>query len=71
MATRREALTRRQFLAHQAALTAGLLSMPTIVPASVLAAPGRPGANDRIGVGYIGAGRRANQLMDIWRFACP
>jgi predicted dehydrogenase len=31
----------------------------------VLAAPGRPGANDRIGLGYIGAGRRANQLMNL------
>jgi predicted dehydrogenase len=30
-----------------------------------LAAAGRPGANERIGVGYIGAGRRANQLMDL------
>ena len=27
--------------------------------------PARPGANDRIGIGYIGAGRRANQLMSL------
>ena len=65
LATRRDTLSRRQFLAHQAALTAGFLSMPAIIPAHVLAAPGRPGANDRIGVGYIGAGRRANQLMEL------
>jgi predicted dehydrogenase len=36
-----------------------------IVSARALAAPGRPGANDRIGVAYIGAGRRARQLMRL------
>ena len=30
-----------------------------------LSAPGRPGANDRIGVAYIGCGRRARQLMGL------
>jgi predicted dehydrogenase len=30
-----------------------------------LSAPGRTGANNRIGIGYIGAGRRARQLMDL------
>jgi predicted dehydrogenase len=39
--------------------------MPALIPAGVLAAPGRPGANERIGVGYIGVGRRGNQLMAL------
>jgi predicted dehydrogenase len=43
----------------------GGLAVPTIIPAAALGAPGRPGANDRIGIGYIGAGRRARQLMGL------
>ena len=46
-------------------MTAGSLAAPAVIPSSALAAPGQPGANDRIGVGYIGAGRRANQLMNL------
>jgi predicted dehydrogenase len=52
-------LSRRRFLA------AGLAAGPFLVPRRVLAAAGRPGASDRIGVAYIGAGRRANQLLDL------
>jgi len=37
-------------------LTAAGLSAPVFVPASALARAGRPGANDRIQVGLIGAG---------------
>lgn len=48
---------RRRFLASAAASTAAI-AMPTILPRSVLAAPGRPGANDRIGVAFIGCGRQ-------------
>lgn len=44
-------LTRRGFLAASAAATA-----PMILPSGVLAAPGRPGANDRIVTGHIGVG---------------
>ncbi|MHB8971064.1 MAG: Gfo/Idh/MocA family protein [Pirellulaceae bacterium] len=50
---------RRAFL--QAAATA--LSVPYIISASALAARGRPGANDRISVGLIGAGYRARDLI--------
>lgn len=39
--------------------------MPWFVPSGVLAADDRPGANDRIGVGYIGVGRRGLQLMGL------
>ena len=57
-------LSRRRFLQRTTALAASL-AVPYVVPSGVLAAAGQPGANDRIGVGYIGAGRRANQLMGL------
>ncbi len=54
-------LTRREFLA-----TGGAgLALPFFVPAGALGAEGKPGANDRIGVGYIGVGRRGLQLMGL------
>lgn len=58
-------LTRRGFLAG--GLKAGLVGVvaPLILPARARAAAGRPGANDRINVAYIGMGRRARQLMDL------
>ncbi|MBN2024464.1 MAG: Gfo/Idh/MocA family oxidoreductase [Pirellulales bacterium] len=57
--------TRRQFLKRSAAAAAGALVAPQFIPRSALASADRPGANDRIGVGYIGPGRRAWQLMDL------
>ena len=57
--------TRRDFLRHTSTIAAGAVIAPYFVPASALAAPGRPGANDLINVGYIGAGRRAQQLMNL------
>jgi predicted dehydrogenase len=49
-------LSRRRFLTR-ATLTVGAgLVLPSIIPAGVLAAPGRPGANDRIRTGHIGVG---------------
>lgn len=50
--------SRRHFLAATAAT-------PLIIPRHVLAAPGKPGANDQVGVAYIGVGRRGNQLMGL------
>jgi predicted dehydrogenase len=50
-------ISRRRFLAASAAF-------PCIVPGGVLAAAGRPGANDRIRIGVIGVGNRANLLID-------
>ena len=55
-------LSRRNFLALGAASG---VAVPLLIPARVLAAADRPGANDRIGVGYIGVGRRGNQLMGL------
>lgn len=52
-------MPRRSFL--QAAGTA--VGMPYLVRATALGAPGRPGANDRISLGLIGAGFRARDLI--------
>ena len=42
--------------------TAAAVAVPYWIPATVLAAPGRSGANDRICVGLIGAGHRSKDL---------
>jgi predicted dehydrogenase len=56
---------RRSLLKWTAAAAASsLFSVPTIIPRHVLAAPGRPGANDRITVGAIGVGGRARLLLE-------
>ncbi len=51
-------IARRDFLSKSAAA----LALPYFVPSSVLAAPGRPGANDRVQVGIIGTGFRARDV---------
>ena len=56
-------VTRRQFLNRGLKLGALGLAVPTIIPGGVLAADGQPGANDRIGVGFIGIGRQASDLL--------
>lgn len=38
-------------------------SLPCIIPSQVLGKPGRPGANERIKLGFIGLGGRARWLM--------
>lgn len=53
--------SRRRFLSTAAAAAVA----PYVIPSGVLAAEKRAGANDRIGIGYIGAGRRAHQLMGL------
>ncbi len=60
-----QGINRRRFLRRSVATAAAGLAVPIIISAQALSAPGRPGANDRIGVAYIGAGRRANQLMNL------
>src|SRR4051794_5964597 len=45
-------VSRREFLTRAAAT----IALPTILPSGVLAAPGQPGANDRLVIGYIGVG---------------
>lgn len=56
--------SRREFLKQGRAVAAAGLAAPYFVPASVFAAPGRPGANDRVIIGSIGVGGRARQLID-------
>lgn len=51
-------MLRRSFLKSAAVAVAA----PYAVPAAVLAAPGRPGANDRVRVGLIGSGYRSYDL---------
>ncbi|HID76198.1 MAG TPA: Gfo/Idh/MocA family oxidoreductase [Planctomycetaceae bacterium] len=55
--------TRRTFL-RRGLGAAGGWGAVWFVPASAIAAPGRPGANDRVIIGFIGTGNRAKQLMD-------
>jgi predicted dehydrogenase len=57
-------LSRRHFLQRTASLAAALAA-PQVLPSGVLAAAGSPGANDRIGVGFIGIGRQAGDLLRL------
>jgi predicted dehydrogenase len=54
--------TRRDFLRTTALATAGV-ALPQILPTGVLAAPARPGAGDRIGIGIVGMGRQMGGLL--------
>ena len=58
-------LSRRHFIRQTAVVAAGGIAAPCVIPRHVLAAEDSPGANDRIGIGYIGVGRRAGQLMGL------
>ncbi len=53
--------SRRHFLIHAA--VSGV-SLPYLVPRTVLAALGKPGANERVTIGVIGTGGRARLLID-------
>ena len=55
-------IRRREFLRRSAGLTAAL-GFPLVLPREVLGAPGRPGPNDRIQVGFIGTGGRARWIL--------
>ncbi len=57
-------MNRRQWLrGSAAAAAASTFAFPTLVSRDALAAPGRPGANDRIRLGYIGLGGRARWIL--------
>ncbi|MBP7945442.1 MAG: twin-arginine translocation signal domain-containing protein [Verrucomicrobia bacterium] len=58
MNTRVRTLSRRHFLRTAGAATAGagVVGLPTLIPGRVLAATGRPGANERFVVAHIGVG---------------
>ncbi|MBN1420829.1 MAG: Gfo/Idh/MocA family oxidoreductase [Planctomycetes bacterium] len=54
---RAKRFSRRQFLCRTAVTTAAI-AFPRVMPTGVLAAEGRPGPNDRIGIAGIGVGRQ-------------
>ena len=56
-------LSRRSFLARSAGIASAGLAMPVILPNGVLTSQGQDSPNERIGIGMIGVGRRAQQLM--------
>lgn len=53
--------TRRTILKAGIVATA---TAPIYIPAHVIGKPGRPGANDKIGLGFIGVGRQGGGLMN-------
>lgn len=55
--------SRRRFLQSAGAAVGGAMAAPYFVPSGVLARAGRPGANERVTIGFIGAGGRGRQLM--------
>lgn len=57
-------ISRREWFHRSAAVAAGALAVPYFIPSGILAADGKPGPNDRIGVGCIGVGGRARMLLD-------
>jgi predicted dehydrogenase len=57
-------LSRRELLKLGAAGAAGAMAIPYFLPSGILAAGGRPGANDRVGIGAIGIGGRASLLLN-------
>lgn len=56
--------SRRRFLKETVAVL-GAAAIPALIPRTVLADGDSPGANDRVGIGYIGVGRRAGQLLGL------
>ncbi|RME94401.1 MAG: gfo/Idh/MocA family oxidoreductase [Verrucomicrobia bacterium] len=56
--TAHHGLSRRRFLGRAAAWSATAAALPQIVRTGVIAAPGRPGPNEQIGIGGIGVGRQ-------------
>lgn len=55
--------SRRGFLRTAASSAVAAVAAPLVIPRHVLAAPGKPGANDRVTVGAIGVGGRASLLL--------
>ncbi|WP_205880881.1 Gfo/Idh/MocA family protein [Limisphaera ngatamarikiensis] len=56
-------VSRRTFLRRGVVAAAAAWGLPQILPRSVLGAPGRPGPNEQIGIGFIGMGRQAGNLL--------
>jgi len=56
--------SRRQLLCRGAVAAAAAVTLPQWIPSGVWAEEGKPGANGKIAVGFIGVGGRARLLMD-------
>ena len=67
-------LSRRKFLTGAAAAAGAGIAFPYVIPSGVLADTGRPGANDRVNVGFIGLGGRGgghlNNNKDLAAAVC-
>jgi len=63
--TEERVISRRRFARRTAGLASAAVAFPYLVSKEALGAPGAPGANDRIGTGYIGIGRRSHGLMNL------
>jgi len=57
-------ISRRDLLKLTVAGAAGASAVPYLIPRNVLAADGKPGANDRITIGAIGVGGRGRTLLE-------
>jgi predicted dehydrogenase len=57
-------LSRRGVLKLGVSGVVGAMAAPYLLPSGVLAAAGKPGANERVGVGAIGVGGRASLLLN-------
>ncbi|MGC8989132.1 MAG: Gfo/Idh/MocA family protein, partial [Verrucomicrobiia bacterium] len=56
--------SRRAFLGRSSVLGVGaVFGLPQIVSRSVLGAAGQPGANEQVGIGFVGMGRQAGDLL--------
>ena len=60
---RRTRTSRRRFLDRMLTAGSAAFAVPLFVPRGVLASNTQSGANDRIGVGYIGLGARGNHIL--------
>jgi predicted dehydrogenase len=58
-----QGLSRRNFLCRGATALASSIALPQFVSSHVLGAAGRPGPNSQIGIGFIGMGRQANDIL--------
>lgn len=61
----KQTTSRRQFIGRAAVLTGSGVALSCALNTGALAAPRQAAANDRVGIGYIGVGRRAQQLMGL------
>ncbi len=59
----RATISRRHFLGRGLRWGAAGVAAPYLLPSGVRAAPGQPGPNSRIGIGFIGIGRQASDLL--------